>query len=76
MAKKVKSASDGIQPKKRWFRNPGKTGKQYCEELHVGASMKTGEVLSDRQKAYRAGYTAARADSGHAYAYRKTHPKD
>jgi hypothetical protein len=77
MAKKnVKSVSGEPKKKFRWFNNPGKTGERFCCELHNGENMITGEKLTDRQKAYRAGYTASRADSAHAYSYRKDHPKE
>ena len=57
--------------KGKWFNNPGKTGKKYCQELHTGKNAKTGEKLTDKQKSYRAGYTAARSDSVHVYNYKK-----
>jgi hypothetical protein len=46
---------------------PAEKRRKHCKELKTGVNAFTGEVLSPRQKAWRAGYNEAGTDSARAY---------
>lgn len=49
------------------LRNPAEKGKRYARQLKSGKVAETGKKLGCCDKAYRAGYLAARSDSAKAY---------
>ena len=47
--------------------NPAEKGRRYATQLKVGVVVETGEKLTKRQKAWRAGYLSARSDNAKAF---------
>lgn len=49
------------------LRNPAEKAKRFARQMKNGYISETGEVLTKEDKAFRAGYLAARSDSAKAY---------
>ena len=53
--------------KKFTLLNPHEKGCKAAVELRTGRNVYTGEILNERQRAYRSGYLAAQNDSARCY---------
>ena len=53
--------------KERTLLTPAERGRKYADELKSGKDKYTGQELSARQKAYRAGYNKSRSDNAKAF---------
>lgn len=49
------------------LRNPAEKAKRYARQMKSGIVRETGKKLSATDRAYRAGYLAARTDSAKAF---------
>lgn len=67
MATVIKTKSN----KKIVLLDPADKGKRYARQLKSGKVTETGQVLSNTDKAFRAGYLKARNDSAKAYMHNK-----